>query len=197
MAPTESDLGVTTLEGQGGDQQQRVNSPGEACGRHRSRGRGRAETPQPRLRRHQSSTMSCSSRLESARLSEQAEQSDDDIKFRSSIPPVAALLPAAPNRPTFPAGIACLVAALAAGGGLCAFLLGISSRPVFASRRRLAAELRARPPVLGCGRSSMQTRPGSVPLRASAAVAFGGGPADALPCSLRADRVLLRSGRAA
>jgi uncharacterized protein involved in exopolysaccharide biosynthesis len=82
-------------------------------------------------------------RLESARLSDQAEQSSDDIKFKIIDPPVASLQPVAPNRPLFLTAV--LLAALAAGGALAFFQNQLS--PVFASRRRLAELTKA--PVIG------------------------------------------------
>ena len=82
--------------------------------------------------------------LESARLSEDVEQSRDDVRFRIIEPPVAPLRPVTPNRPLFV--VIVLLGALAAGGGL-AFLLH-QMNPVFATRQSLRDAL-ADMPVLG------------------------------------------------
>jgi polysaccharide chain length determinant protein (PEP-CTERM system associated) len=105
--------------------------------------------------------------LESARLSEQAEQSSDDIKFKIIDPPVATLQPVAPNRPLFLSIV--LVAALGAGGAL-AFLQN-QLAPVFTSRRRLAELTRV--PVLGT--VTLVQTPQQILTARVAAVAFGGG----------------------
>lgn len=69
-------------------------------------------------------------RLESARISEQAEQSTEKIKFRIIEPPVVPLLPTGPNRPLFFAGV--LVISLGAALGLGFVLHQIN--PVFSTR---------------------------------------------------------------
>jgi len=166
MALTEADLEVTTLKGKFADQQQRVNALKRAVDTVPE-----VEAELKRLNRDYDVTKKqhdeLLGRLESARLSEQAEQSDDDIKFKVIDPPVAALLPVAPNRPLFLSIV--LMAALGAGGGL-AFLQNQLS-PVFTSRRRLAELTRV--PVLGTV-SFVQTAGQRVHARVSA-VAFGGG----------------------
>ncbi len=81
--------------------------------------------------------------LESARLSEDVEQSRDDVRFRIIEPPVAPLRPVSPNRPLFV--VVVLLGGLAAGGGL-AFLLH-QLNPVFATRHALRESLGL--PVLG------------------------------------------------
>jgi polysaccharide chain length determinant protein (PEP-CTERM system associated) len=166
MQLTQAELELTTLKGKVGDQQQRVAELKRAVDTVPE-----VEAELKRLNRDYDVTKKqhdeLLSRLESARLSEQAEQSDDDIKFKVIDPPVAALLPVAPNRPMFLSIV--LVAALAAGGGL-AFLQNQLS-PVFTSRRRLAELTRV--PVLGTV-SLVQTARQRVTARVSA-VAFGGG----------------------
>src|SRR5262245_4753563 len=82
--------------------------------------------------------------LESARLSENVEQSRDDVRFRGIEPPVAPLRPVSPNRPLFVAVV--LLGAIAAGCGL-AFLMH-QLNPVFATRQSLRDSL-ADMPVLG------------------------------------------------
>jgi polysaccharide chain length determinant protein (PEP-CTERM system associated) len=72
-------------------------------------------------------------RLESARLSENVEQSRDDVRFRVIEPPVAPFKPVSPNRPLFIAIV--LLVAIAGGTGL-AFLLH-QVNPVFATRHSL------------------------------------------------------------
>ncbi|HSC05299.1 MAG TPA: XrtA system polysaccharide chain length determinant [Steroidobacteraceae bacterium] len=82
--------------------------------------------------------------LESAKLSEDVEQSRDDVRFRVIEPPVAPLRPVSPNRPLFVAVV--LLGAIAAGCGL-AFLMH-QLNPVFATRQSLRDSL-ADMPVLG------------------------------------------------
>jgi polysaccharide chain length determinant protein (PEP-CTERM system associated) len=82
--------------------------------------------------------------LESARLSENVEQSRDDVRFRVIEPPVAPLRPVSPNRPLFVAVV--LLGAIAAGCGL-AFLMH-QLNPVFATRQSLRDSL-GDMPVLG------------------------------------------------
>ncbi len=72
-------------------------------------------------------------RRESARLSEQADQKTDDIRFRIVDPPVLPQAPAGPNR--FRLLTVVLFAGLALGSGL-AFLLN-EIRPVFVNSRML------------------------------------------------------------
>jgi polysaccharide chain length determinant protein (PEP-CTERM system associated) len=66
-------------------------------------------------------------RLESARMSEQAEQAGDNMKFRIVEPPQVPLLPVGPKRIAMSIGI--LILGLGAGGGL-AFLLS-QLKPVY------------------------------------------------------------------
>jgi uncharacterized protein involved in exopolysaccharide biosynthesis len=77
-------------------------------------------------------------------LSENVEQSRDDVRFRVIEPPVAPLRPVSPNRPLFVAVV--LLGAIAAGCGL-AFLMH-QLNPVFATRQSLRDAL-ADMPVLG------------------------------------------------
>lgn len=72
-------------------------------------------------------------RRESARLSQQAEQTNQDIRFRIVDPPRVPLEPTGPNRPLLISGV--LVGALGIGGAL-AFLLA-QIWPTFDSRRSL------------------------------------------------------------
>lgn len=72
-------------------------------------------------------------RRESARLSQQAEQTNQDIRFRIIDPPRVPLDPTGPNRPLLTSGV--LVGALGGGGAL-AFLLA-QLWPTFDSRRSL------------------------------------------------------------
>ena len=72
-------------------------------------------------------------RLESARISEQADQSTEDVKFRVIEPPALPLVPSGPQR-TALSGVV-LLASLAAGLGL-AFLMQ-QLRPVFSTRDSL------------------------------------------------------------
>lgn len=82
-------------------------------------------------------------RLESARLSEQAQKSSA-VAIKVIDPPVLPLRPAAPNRPLL--GIGVLIGALAAGAGL-AYLLS-QLRPVFLTSSDLSLRLPGIP-VLG------------------------------------------------
>ncbi|HRF43133.1 MAG TPA: Wzz/FepE/Etk N-terminal domain-containing protein [Candidatus Competibacteraceae bacterium] len=72
-------------------------------------------------------------RRESARLSQQAEQTNQDIRFRIIDPPRVPLEPSGPNRPLLISGV--LLGGLGAGGAL-AFLLA-QIWPTFDSRRSL------------------------------------------------------------
>jgi polysaccharide chain length determinant protein (PEP-CTERM system associated) len=72
-------------------------------------------------------------RLESARLSENVEQSRDDVRFRIIEPPAAPLMPVSPNRPLFVTIV--LLAAIAGGLGLALLLHQVN--PVFATRHSL------------------------------------------------------------
>jgi len=72
-------------------------------------------------------------RLESARISEQADQSTEDVKFRVIEPPVVPLVPSGPQRAAL-SGIVLLLS-IAAGLGL-AFVLQ-QLRPVFSTRDSL------------------------------------------------------------
>ncbi|HYM34655.1 MAG TPA: XrtA system polysaccharide chain length determinant, partial [Steroidobacteraceae bacterium] len=82
-------------------------------------------------------------RLESARLSEEAEGSREQVKFRVIEPPALPLVPLSPNRLFLVTAV--LLAALAAGVG--AAVLRNLINPVFSDRNRLASI--AQVPVLG------------------------------------------------
>jgi polysaccharide chain length determinant protein (PEP-CTERM system associated) len=90
-------------------------------------------------------------KLESARLSENVEQSRDDVRFRIIEPPVAPLKPVSPNRPIFM--VIVLVGAIGAGLGL-AFLLHQMNR-VFVTRNALREATGL--PVLGSVSLAMST----------------------------------------
>jgi polysaccharide chain length determinant protein (PEP-CTERM system associated) len=72
-------------------------------------------------------------RLESARLSQEAERSTEDVRFRIIEPPTTPLRPTGPNRPLFLSFVLVLSLGLA---GATAFLLN-ELRPVFLSRSTL------------------------------------------------------------
>lgn len=95
-------------------------------------------------------------RLESARLSEEADLSTDDVEFRIIDPPVVPLEPSGPPRTLYLA--MALVAGIAAALGL-AFILD-QIRPAFQSREKLKEILQL--PVLGAVRviytASQQSR---------------------------------------
>ncbi|MEJ2609283.1 MAG: chain length-determining protein [Candidatus Thiodiazotropha sp.] len=82
-------------------------------------------------------------RLESARMSEQADEAGDDLKFRVVEPPTVPIRPTGPNRQLL--SIGALVLALGFGGGV-AFLLSLI-KPVYFDMRTLRTELEF--PVLG------------------------------------------------
>ncbi|MEW8045955.1 MAG: GNVR domain-containing protein, partial [Candidatus Thiodiazotropha sp.] len=82
-------------------------------------------------------------RLESARMSEQADEAGDNLKFRIVEPPKVPILPVGPKRLLLSALV--LLGALGIGGGL-AFLLS-TIKPVYFDMRTLRAELEF--PVLG------------------------------------------------
>jgi polysaccharide chain length determinant protein (PEP-CTERM system associated) len=82
-------------------------------------------------------------RLESARMSEQADEAGDDLKFRVVEPPTVPIRPIGPNRQLL--SIGALVLALGFGGGV-AFLLSLI-KPVYFDMRTLRTELEF--PVLG------------------------------------------------
>ncbi|MEW8551166.1 MAG: XrtA system polysaccharide chain length determinant, partial [Candidatus Thiodiazotropha endolucinida] len=82
-------------------------------------------------------------RLESARMSEQADEAGDNLKFRIVEPPKVPILPVGPKRLLLSALV--LLGALGVGGGL-AFLLS-TIKPVYFDMRTLRAELEF--PVLG------------------------------------------------
>jgi hypothetical protein len=165
MSLTEAELEVTTVRGKLGDQERRVAELRRAVDTVPE-----VEAELKRLNRDYDVTKKqyeeLLGSLESARLSEQAEQSSDDIKFKIIDPPVASLQPVAPNRPLFLTIV--LLAALGAGGAL-AFLQN-QLAPVFTSRRRLAELTRV--PVLGTI-TLVQTSQQRLTARV-AAVAFGG-----------------------
>lgn len=72
-------------------------------------------------------------RLESARISEQADQSTEDVKFRVIEPPTVPITPSAPNRSLLSALV--LLASLGAGLGFALLLQQI--RPVFSTKDSL------------------------------------------------------------
>ena len=166
MSLTEAELEVTTVRGKLADQERRVADLRRAVDTVPE-----VEAELKRLNRDYDVTKKqyeeLLGSLESARLSEQAEQSSDDIKFKIIDPPVASLQPVAPNRPLFLSIV--LLAALGAGGAL-AFLQN-QLAPVFTSRRRLAELTRV--PVLGTV-TLVQTPQQRLTARV-ATVAFGGG----------------------
>jgi polysaccharide chain length determinant protein (PEP-CTERM system associated) len=82
-------------------------------------------------------------RLESAKISERAEESSEDLKFRIIEPPSTPLKPVAPNRPLLLSFI--LLVAIAFGVGLAVLMNQV--RPVFSSRQVLRAVTGL--PVLG------------------------------------------------
>jgi polysaccharide chain length determinant protein (PEP-CTERM system associated) len=82
-------------------------------------------------------------RLESARISESAQENTDKLKFRIVDPPLLPLLPDEPNRPL----LVTLFSVFAIGAGLAAAFLLSLLRPVFASRTDIQEVLGLR--VLG------------------------------------------------
>jgi hypothetical protein len=72
-------------------------------------------------------------RLESARLSEQADDSQEQVKFRIIEPPTVPLVAEGPNRHLLSAGV---FAAALLGGLAAAFILS-QIRPVFSTRQAL------------------------------------------------------------
>jgi polysaccharide chain length determinant protein (PEP-CTERM system associated) len=82
-------------------------------------------------------------RYESARMSEQANEAGDNLKFRIVEPPKIPILPVGPKRPLLTAVV--LFVALGIGGGI-AFLLS-QIKPVYFDMRTLRTELEF--PVLG------------------------------------------------
>jgi len=92
---------------------------------------------------HQRNYQTLLSRRESANISEQAEISGDDIKFRVVDPPRVPLQPSAPNRPLLMTGV--LIASIAAGIALALLLFML--RPTF-DNPRTVMEVLGRP-VLG------------------------------------------------
>ena len=83
------------------------------------------------------------SRRESAKLSQSAEQSTDDVQFKVLDPPKAPIKPIGPNRPLF--SVAVLLGGLIVGVAFALFLSQI--RPTFDSLRKLSAVTGL--PVLG------------------------------------------------
>ena len=108
-------------------------------------------------------------RLESARLSEDVEQSRDDVRFRVIEPPVAPLRPVSPNRPLFIVMV--LVGAIGAGVGL-AFLLH-QVNPVFVTRQSLRQALDL--PVLGSISFALGAQQVAVERRANMRLALAAG----------------------
>jgi polysaccharide chain length determinant protein (PEP-CTERM system associated) len=92
---------------------------------------------------HQQNYQALLARRESANISEQAEISGDQLKFRVVDPPRVPLEPSAPNRPLLMTGI--LVASITAGALLALFLFML--RPTFDSSRSVMEVLGR--PVLG------------------------------------------------
>ncbi|MGB5338820.1 MAG: XrtA system polysaccharide chain length determinant, partial [Gammaproteobacteria bacterium] len=92
---------------------------------------------------HQKNYQTLLSRRESANISEQAEISGDDIKFRVVDPPRVPLQPSAPNRPLLMTGV--LIFSIAAGAALALLLFML--RPTFDSARTIIEVLGR--PVLG------------------------------------------------
>jgi polysaccharide chain length determinant protein (PEP-CTERM system associated) len=82
-------------------------------------------------------------RLESARMSEQADEAGDNLKFRIVEPPKVPLFPVGPQRLLLTIGV--LIVALGMGGGI-AFLMS-QLKPVYFDMRTLGSELEF--PVLG------------------------------------------------
>ncbi|MES9830773.1 MAG: XrtA system polysaccharide chain length determinant [Candidatus Thiodiazotropha sp. DIVDIV] len=82
-------------------------------------------------------------RLESAKMSEQADEAGDNLKFRVVEPPTVPLFPVGPKRLLLTIGV--LIVALGMGGGI-AFLLS-QFKPVYFDMRTLGTELEF--PVLG------------------------------------------------
>ncbi|MES9942050.1 MAG: XrtA system polysaccharide chain length determinant [Candidatus Thiodiazotropha sp. 6PLUC2] len=82
-------------------------------------------------------------RLESAKMSERADEAGDNLKFRVVEPPTVPLFPVGPQRLLLTIGV--LIVALGIGGGI-AFLLS-QLRPVYFDMRTLGTELEF--PVLG------------------------------------------------
>ena len=92
---------------------------------------------------HQQNYQALLARRESANISEQAEISGDQLKFRVVDPPRVPLEPSAPNRPLLMTGI--LIASITAGALLALFLFML--RPTFDSSRTVMEVLGR--PVLG------------------------------------------------
>jgi len=69
-------------------------------------------------------------RLESARISQQADQSTDNVKFRIVEPPTAPLAPASPNRPL----LVTFIFLAAIGASLVVAYLTAQLRPAFGNR---------------------------------------------------------------
>ncbi len=105
-------------------------------------------------------------RLESARISEEAEQSAESVKFRVIQPPSVPIKPSGPERLAMNAAV--LVAALASGIGL-AWLLALM-HPTFATREML--EEATGIPVIGT--ISATLRPDHRPWYRRQSVLFGG-----------------------
>ena len=92
---------------------------------------------------HQSNYQTLLSRREAANISEQAELSGDQLKFRVVDPPRVPLHPSAPNRPLLMTGV--LLVSLVAGALLALFLFMI--RPTFETTRAVMDVLGR--PILG------------------------------------------------
>jgi polysaccharide chain length determinant protein (PEP-CTERM system associated) len=82
-------------------------------------------------------------RLESAKISQQADQNTDNVKFRIIEPPTVPVKPSGPNRPLLDSMV--LLAALAAGVGIAVLLAQL--HPTFTNRETL--QRLAGIPVLG------------------------------------------------
>ncbi len=133
IALTQSELDVTTLGAKVIDQRGRV-----ARLRNEVDTIPEIEAEYKRLTRDYNVTREqyekLSQRLELARVSEEAEQRSDDVKFRIIDPPLASVNPVAPNRQLFLTAV--LLAGLGAGGALA--FLNHQLTPVFSNRRSLA-----------------------------------------------------------
>lgn len=107
-------------------------------------------------------------RLDSARLSQQAEASNDQVKFRIIEPPVRPLVPSGPNRPR----LITLVLVAALGVGIALAVLLNEMKPVFLSRAMLSAVTGL--PVLGSVSYVSATVEPSLLRREPIRVAIGG-----------------------
>ena len=93
-------------------------------------------------------------RLESAKISEQAEQSNDNVKFRVIEPPSVPVIPSSPQRTQL--NLLVLAASLGAGGGLAVLLAML--HPTFATREILEKVTGVR--VIGAITAALPASPG-------------------------------------